>query len=252
MIDEETVIKVLYDLTVASKTDKSLTKKSIANRYHISRGTVYSIIRDYKFSDQEIIAYYEQIKTNDAPSSKGSHRYFFKRTRTNKVKKDDIEVIKKCCITYLNCYLTAEIFLNKLIKYYQLTEYKSLLCDRKLSKLDIIQAFDDQNNSILGLSDYSLRQKYEQAERVYSNIKLLKRYKKPPKNFQEVFDEYKKTDSWTRIQIKYNCFLGYAKKYWNDNAMDYWREIQSANVNFGYYIYQNYYYDDKVDKIIKK
>lgn len=77
MIDEETVIKVLYDLNVASKADASLNKKSIADKYHISRGTVYSIIRDYKFSDQEIIAYYEQIKTNDAPSSKGSHRYFF-------------------------------------------------------------------------------------------------------------------------------------------------------------------------------
>ena len=252
MIDEETVIKVLYDLTVVSKTDKSLTKKNIANKYHINRGTVYSIVRNYKLSDQEIIAYYEQIKTNDAPSSNDNHRYFSKRTRTNKVKNDDIEVIKKYCITYLNCYLTAELFLDKLINYYQLTEYQRFLCDIKISKMDIIQASDDKNDGILRPSDYSIQQKYEQAEKIYSNIKLLKRYKKPPKNFQEVFDEYKKTDSWTRIQIKYNCFLGYAKKYWNDNAMDYWREIQPANVNFGYYIYQNYYYDDKVDKIIKK
>ena len=54
MTDYEIVIKVLYDLNIAAKNDKSINKKNTAHKYGISRGTVHNILNNYRLSQQEI------------------------------------------------------------------------------------------------------------------------------------------------------------------------------------------------------
>ena len=242
MTDYEIVIKVLYDLNIAAKNDKSINKKNTAHKYGISRGNVHNILNNYRLSQQEITKYYEQIINHTISAVEDSYSFFPKRTRIRQVKKDDVEVIKECCEKYFNCYLTAEKFLDKMLEHYKLINYKKFICKKRISKLEIMEF-----NNLGG----RYNDQHKAAEEIDRNIKLLKRYRKPPKNYKEVFDEYKKTNSWSKTQIEYSCFYGYAKEYWNEYAMEYWRDINSNDINFGDYIYKNFHYDNKVDKFIK-
>ena len=76
MTDYEIVIKVLYDLNIAAKNDKSINKKNTAHKYGISRGNVHNILNNYRLSQQEITKYYEQIINHTISAVEDSYSFY--------------------------------------------------------------------------------------------------------------------------------------------------------------------------------
>lgn len=222
-------LNVLYFKKIENKSNAE-----IAQELNIHRNSVRNICNKYNLSNDLIIRLKHQLENNEISECKLCD-YFPYTPRQRKITDIDIKEIEECCKNHLNCYLSPEELCVELAK------------QKFVDKKYIIHynSFNIENTHIFeGDYDWHMRRKY------LRKIREIRSIISPPKNYDDVYHwYYKKTESYFRNNISYSGFYGYAKKYWYDNAQEFWQFIRSKNLTFGEYLDKYFYYDDNDKKI---
>lgn len=193
MIGNKTSIDILVEIFVHNKK-----KADIAKQYDISRNTITNICKQYEHLKYEFLKY-ENDYTQLFDLFSGE-KVKNQNKNIRKIKEDDIEAIKECCLKYFYCYLDPVD-----------------VC-KSICKATGIEFEDVKNYNPLYIEiengRWGKRQKYL---RLIRNLRALK---KPPKNHYKVFCQYTKTEQYKNNNISYGAFYMYAREYWKDIEWD--------------------------------
>lgn len=190
MIDDKTTIDILVEIFVHNEK-----KLDIAKRYDISRNTITNICKRYEHLKDKLLKYendYTQLSNLFS-----IERAKIQNKNTRKIKEDDIEAIKECCLQNFNCYLEP-------------IELCKRLCTQKGINFEKVKNYNPNYIETDPLKD--------DRKSILREIRKIRNLKKPPKNHRQVYSEYQLTDQYKSNDISYGAFYMYAREYWQDTV----------------------------------
>lgn len=192
MIDDKTAIDILVEIFVHNKK-----KSDIAKQYGISRNIITNICKRYEHLKDKFLKYandYTQL--SDLFSIERAKN---QNKNIRKIKEDDIEAIKECCLQNFNCYLEP-------------IELCKRLCALKGVDFEKVKNYNPNYIETDPLKD--------DRKSILREIRKIRNLKKPPKNHSKVYSEYQLTDQYKSNDISYGAFYMYAREYWQDITWD--------------------------------
>lgn len=216
------IVRILIDSYAGHKSNQE-----IAEERNCHRNTICLYVNRFKEQKEEILALAgsypakPDVSFDDPEIIRFIEKYICVR-KDRKCTVDTYKVIDELCCIHLNYCIAGRSISEFAVKMWNMFSEKlsqRFGFEQELVK-DHILNYCDYGFSYSDYGSFGFASR-EDCKTYMRQIGYIRRYNIIPKNYDEVYSEFRKTKVYESNPISYSTFYNYARKFWGDRKISY-------------------------------